>query len=68
MVSARFVLIVVVFRKYRVFSEKLKSMEFEMQFFQNNPSVAIGFAAFVAGVGLMYLVMRRTHERRRDAD
>ncbi len=39
-----------------------------MQFFQNNPSVAIGFAAFVAGVGLMYLVMRRTHERRRDAD
>lgn len=35
-----------------------------MTFLQDNQMVAIGIAAFIAGVGLMYLVMRRTYERR----
>ena len=36
-----------------------------MTFFQDNQMMAISVAAFIAGVGLMYLVMRRTHERRK---
>lgn len=35
-----------------------------MTFLQDNQMMAIGVAAFIAGVGLMYLVMRRTYERR----
>lgn len=35
-----------------------------MAYLQDNQMIAIGVAAFIAGVGLMYLVMRRTHERR----
>lgn len=39
-----------------------------MMFLQENLAAAYAVSGFIAGVGLMYLVMRRTYERRQSAD
>ena len=50
----------------------MKEMNFEPNVFArglaSGQSLTIGVAAFIAGVGLMYLVMRRTYERRKDSE